>query len=46
MGDRSPKSKQKDKQQKQSKTDAANVAKQKIIDSKKTVSPPSSKKKK
>lgn len=47
MGDKSPKSKQKNKQQKQSKTDADSVAKQKVIDSKKASTlPPSTKKKK
>jgi len=46
MGDKSPKSRQKNKKQKQTKTDAANVVKQKAIDSKKVSIPPSPSKKK
>lgn len=46
MGDKSPKSKNKDKNQKQDKTDSANKAKQKQIDSKKGATlPPAGKKK-
>jgi len=47
MGDKSPKSKQKDQSQKQGKTDAAAKAKKRLVDSKKTqVPPPPSKSKK
>lgn len=47
MGDKSPKSKQKDKGQKQGKAAASNKEKQRVIDSKKAAAaPPPAKKKK
>lgn len=44
MGDKSPKSKQKDQNQKQSKTNAVQKEKQRVIDSKKFVAPAGKKK--
>jgi hypothetical protein len=44
MGDKSPKSKQKNQNQKQGKTDAANKEKQRVIDSKKATTMPAKKK--
>ncbi|MGJ8650584.1 MAG: hypothetical protein ACSHX4_09515 [Opitutaceae bacterium] len=44
MGDKSPKSKQKNQNQKQGKTNAANKEKQRVIDSKKTTAVPLKKK--
>ncbi len=44
MGDKSPKSKQKNQNQKQSKTNAVQKERQRVIDSKKAVAPAAKKK--